>query len=358
MSKLLYFLGAGAARPCGYLTTPELYHSLIGERPDMALFREFGSALSDASEAEPIDIEVLYTLLTQDVSDITSSIYERFDRDSLAHRLLLGILRNHSAWGDTLATLAKAFEEARDAILDFIQEKFWLAEPDHSAYWKLQFQPAMWELGCQNVDVFTTNYDTSLEDFFDDIIPFNRGVVDDTYVTSTLSAADPERIRLVKLHGSIDFYELSNGDIVRVNSFQTPGHWKAGKHIAGPYLVPPQMGKIEYDERQQGLFKLFEWCVEKADSIAIIGSSFRDEQVNSVLAKAPLDSRIMVACGSQSERFAETLFSEHKNVTPVTAYFPSDEIEDWFVQQVRGLEIDESGNVKPRKPRRKQKTAK
>lgn len=43
-----------------------------------------------------------------------------------------------------------------------------------------------------NIDIFTTDYDTSLEDFLDDIVLHNRGLVGDSYQTAVLAAPDQD----------------------------------------------------------------------------------------------------------------------------------------------------------------------
>lgn len=355
MTKLVYFLGAGAAQPCGYPTTPELYQALYGERADLALFQKFGDALSDYSKAEPIDIEVLYDLVSQKVGGLTSSVYERFDANSIGDQLLLGMLRRHSGWGDTLMELQEAFKECLDAILDFIREKFWKVKPDLSPYEKLQLFPATSELGTPNVLIFTTNYDVSLEDYFGDVVPYNCGIAGGTLSHQELAFGDPERIKLVKLHGSIDLYRLASGRIVHISAYQGPGPWKGGEEIVGPYLVPPQIGKIDYDEAQLNLFDFFEMHVKDADAVTIIGTSFRDKQVTDVLKSAPKDSNILVACGSKSNMYSEKFFGEHEKVTPVKAHFPDHKIEEWLQMQIYRREIDQDGNLVPKKDRWKDK---
>lgn len=336
-AKLVYFLGAGAAKPCGYLTTPELYGSLVNEHGDLTIFKEFGDPLQEAVKGQPIDIEVLYRLVSQNVGDITNDMHDRLDPQSLGQQLIWEMLRRHPEWGDSLAALSNAFKECRDAIIDFIREKFWTVPPNCEPYESLRIVEAVRSLGHENVAIFTTNYDTSLEDFLQDRVLYTRGLVGGTYDPDVLVRESTEGVRLVQLHGSIDLYRLEDGRIVRINSFQRPGPWRGSK-IEGPYLVPPAMDEIAYDDNQAKLLRLLRSFVQEAGAIVIIGFSFRDLEIVKILREAPPECTIFIACGKQTDSYLEQHFPNKGRVAGTPEYFPAPFITNWLLKETMDLE--------------------
>lgn len=330
---VVYFLGAGAARPCGYHTTPELYRNLMGQRAGIRLFKEFGDALSETFRGEPIDIEVLYTLAMQPVKDMTSAAYARFDQSSDGQRLLHQMLLKQSEWGDRLKALQEAFVECREVIIEFIREMFWEVDPDLSCYDDLHLLETV-ARGATNVDIFTTNYDTSIEDYLADKVSIERFVTGNYLDVGRLQVMYRDRPRLIKLHGSIDFYRLNSGKIAHIHSFMRPGPWKAGEVIEGPYIVPPLMGDVKYDDAQVEFLQCFKRAVASAEVLIIIGSSFRDEVITRILSGAPKNASVLIACGSRSDEIADRWFPYHERVVPTELHFPNRVISDWIVSNV------------------------
>lgn len=338
--KLLYFLGAGAARPCGYLTTLELYHSFMGENANLALIQEFGESLNEVTKDGLMDIETLYTLVTSDLDDSVGELYAGLDPSTLPGRLLLNLLKRHEPWRAHIQSLQKAFDEARVTVLQFILDKFWDVQPDTTPHKELYIEWACRELGYENVSVFTTNYDISLERALTDFVPFTTGLIGDIFTPSELVPSRTDALRVIKLHGSLDLHRLRDGRIVRINYPVTPGPWVGEDEVIGPYLVPPQEGKVRYDEMQEGLLKVLEHEVADANAIAIIGSSLRDARLANTLSSASEECHILLACGSRSTKLKELRFPNHEEVTCVEEHFPSSKTRDWFTLQIglRGRE--------------------
>jgi hypothetical protein len=332
--RLLYFLGAGAAKPCGYLTTPELYMSLVGERPNLALLKEYGGSLSRISEDKPLDIETLYTMVSTKVSKSLADLYNSVQPATLPERLLFDLLRHHQSWKEQVQNLQQAFDEAKKEIFDFIVEKFWRTAPNTDPCGELSIQAACGDLGFQNVSVFTTNYDTSLERALTDFVPYTVGLIGDTFTPSELFPQYPDKLRIFKLHGSLDFYRLKDGRVVRINYQVNPGPWGGEDEVVGPYLVPPEEGKVDYDEKQESLLKVFGNEVAKANAIAIIGSSLRDNRLAEILSIASKNCQILLACGSKSNEIRDRWFEKHRKVMCETEHFPNGRIRDWFTVQI------------------------
>jgi hypothetical protein len=332
--RLIYFLGAGAAKACGYPTTPDLYREMRTERADMGFFKDFGNHLDAIVGGRQLDIETLYSLALSDVSAAVEELYGSASQDTLLDKLLLDLVRKHANLKDRFSALQETFNMAKEEILDFIIEKFWTVHPDLEPYGGLRIQSAFWELGALNVEVFTTNYDTCLEQSLDDYVPYTKGVVSDRFEIQELLPERPDKVRVIKLHGSLDLYELEDGRIMRIDSRMKPGKWKGDLRIVRPYLVPPEEGKVEYDDRQESLLKIFERDIKKANALAIVGSSMRDVRLSEILSTAPADCQVLVACGSKSTEIADRWFSKQSKVDPVEEHFPNPKIEDWLTVQI------------------------
>ena len=345
--KLVYFLGAGAAKPCGYLTTPELYNALIGERPELALFKQFGEVIDKMGKGKPWDIETLYTLVTSDLGPEFKHAYDSIDSKTFAGQLLLEHIHKHDLWSQRIHQAEAAFREAAEAIFQFIIEKFWKVEANLKQYEKLRIGSSCSKLGYENVTVFTTNYDMSLEKSLSGFVPYTTGIENDEFYPQVLLPEDPERLRIVKLHGSLDLFELDDGKIVRINYPAHPGAWIGGRTIRRPYLVPPSEGKTTYDSQQEGLIELFKQTISEADAMAIIGSSLRDTRLAEALSNARKDCHILVACGSQSESIAVKWFLTQSDVTPVHEGFPNSMVENWLVihSHLKGEYPDSKENI-------------
>ncbi|MFQ5910052.1 MAG: SIR2 family protein [Thermoplasmata archaeon] len=334
--RLLYFLGAGAARPCGFQTTAELYHSLVGEEAGLALFQKFGGSLKAVTEGLPVDIETLYTMASSNVDETVHEMYSAFDSPNLTGALILDVLRRQDTWHGKLEELKAAFAEAGEAILRFIARKFWEVEPTTDPYKELYLELACRTLGFENVAVFTTNYDTSLERMLSEEFPypFTTGLAGDRFLPLILHQLRGESLRIVKLHGSLDLYQLSDGRIVRINYRASPGRWSGDAEILGPYLVPPEEGKVSYDETQEQLLRMFEEAVKEADAMAIVGSSLRDSRLATILAEASEECHILLACGSKSSDLQAKWFAEQEYVQTVAEHFPNESVKEWLIVQI------------------------
>ena len=75
--------------------------------------------------------------------------------------------------------------------------------------------------GVNNVSIFTTNYDISIEEYFGDRIQFHKGVLQNNmYSPELLRNKKRGDIVYGKLHGSIDLYKLNTQEIVWINTYQ------------------------------------------------------------------------------------------------------------------------------------------
>ena len=311
---------------------PNSIRSLVGERPNLSLLSRFGALLNQVSEKTPWDLETLYTMTGSNAERALNGIFDRLKPDAPEDRLVTLLMMEEKQLRENARTLQKAFEEARPAILDFLIEKFWRVEPDLKPYRELRLGDSCQRLGFENVCVFTTNYDTSLEDSLKGIVPFTTGVEDDEFKPSILMDRRTENLRIVKLHGSLDLQVTRDNRVVRIPYRAPPGPWKGGQQIERTFLVPPDFGKVHYEPAQEPLIRLLEDEVHRASALAIIGSSLRDSRLSEALASAPVDCDILLACSSKSAGLARSRFAKHKRTTIVDTHFPCQSIGDWLMR--------------------------
>jgi hypothetical protein len=137
------------------------------------------------------------------------------------------------------------------------------------------------------VEIFTTNYDLLLEQafesrrspFFDGFVGVREPFFDNASISASNDKPLPARFtRLWKLHGSINWYLTTDGDVIRT-----------GRGAGGRRLIHPS--HLKYDESRQMpylalLDRLRSFLAQRGALLVACGYSFRDRHINSVIAEA------------------------------------------------------------------------
>ncbi len=145
------------------------------------------------------------------------------------------------------------------------------------------------------VDIITTNYDLCIELYCNKkMIPMTNGFDADPTKTKMIfniknlhqheGFAGDERIRLHKLHGSIDQWITDKGEIILLPARQEKTLY--GDNIRGELLIYPIQTKYIYQDPFFELFHLFQEKLKRTPVCIVIGYSFRDEAVNNVFYNA------------------------------------------------------------------------
>jgi len=144
------------------------------------------------------------------------------------------------------------------------------------------------------VDIITTNYDLCVEQYCNRRkIPMTNGFDADPTKTkmifniNNLSYREyptDDRIRLHKLHGSIDQWITDKGDIILLQAKQDTTLY--GDRIRAELLIYPIQTKYIYQDPFFELFHLFQEKLKRTPVCIVIGYSFRDEAVNNVFHNA------------------------------------------------------------------------
>jgi len=138
------------------------------------------------------------------------------------------------------------------------------------------------------VDIITTNYDLCIEQYSNSKgIPMTNGFDADPTKTKLIFninnlniQREDNRIRLHKLHGSIDQWITDKEEIILMPTKQETTIY--GDKIRGELLIYPVQEKYIYQDPYFEIFHLFQEKLKRTPLCIIIGYSFRDNAVNNI----------------------------------------------------------------------------
>lgn len=139
------------------------------------------------------------------------------------------------------------------------------------------------------LDIFTTNYDSVIEDFWvknDHLFYYNEGVENDGRINPDaiprkISPGNNPLLNLFKLHGSLDWFYPDLSDqpkkIRQKSEFDSVNNKKRT-------LILPILGKKTKDHPfLREIFRHYEELIMKYEIFVIIGFSFRDEDISELI---------------------------------------------------------------------------
>lgn len=131
----------------------------------------------------------------------------------------------------------------------------------------------------KNLPVFTTNYDAVLDHVARDLgIPivdnFVAGQHGRQFWDETLSSFHGDGLKLVKIHGSIEWHATENGVIEKLHE-PAPRN-REGKELTQLLIFPTRFKDI-YEQNYFPLYTAFTRTLGNASTLIIVGHSLRDE---------------------------------------------------------------------------------
>ncbi|WP_284357140.1 SIR2 family protein [Pseudomonas putida] len=248
----------------------ELLDALFNEIPEGAHIEHILSHLGDYSA-----LASRSRLKTVSINSTDFTL----DQMSLAHKAILGWIAETIRWGYVPAR-ADANEQVGNATAPLVEIR------DHKDFVDALFKTSQAGLHDrrQAVRLFTTNYDTLIEDalalanvtYWDG---FSGGAI--AFRTHRFGDDEPKnavRACVVKLHGSIDWHLGDDGKVWRVRDFDT----YPNRH--GLILIHPQATKYAATQRDPfaAQFDLFRKSLSSREDnvLAICGYSFGDDHIN------------------------------------------------------------------------------
>jgi hypothetical protein len=197
-------------------------------------------------------------------------------------RALAFIVGNGSVRGLSKAQLETLETAIADGIVTLVDKDL----PDEPSPF---VQLAVWARALERqypVELFTTNYDLLLEQafervraaYFDGFVGAREPFFDNASISAATTPLPPRFTRLWKLHGSINWYETSSGQVIRS---QAAGNRRR--------LIHPS--HLKYDEsRQMPYLALFDrlraFLAQRSARLITCGYSFGDLHINAVLGDA------------------------------------------------------------------------
>lgn len=239
---MLLFLGAGASSPFGVPTMSGFLKLFDEEFGDFELYKETKMVFGN-----DCDLEVLMTVF-EDLSKPTQEFFralspqtaffllhkERKEADRYASEeankrdakeLLTktkNIIRRECM---EAASKDSRITEVYDDFFDFLRLEE--GKTGHALWGSTQLGPSERMTFPSDLRLFTTNYDTCLEVYFNRReIDYSRGIVsksgEDVLDVDSYESSRTENVRIYKLHGSIDLFQKRG----KIRQFKAPGTGK------------------------------------------------------------------------------------------------------------------------------------
>ena len=285
-ASLSWLLGAGiscgANIPLMYPLTTRVM-SLVSATPHAGLLDDVGKELPDGWHIEHLlshlgDYAAIAERSKAKAVTVGDRVVNHADIES-AHEMVVGYISNTVRWGYTPAKGSKPEKIG-------IYGASMVAVDGHRTFVEALFKTA--QAGLQErrraVRLFTTNYDTLLEDalalacvpYWDG---FSGGAV--AFRTHRFGQDEPDvgyRAHLVKLHGSIDWHLCADGKVWRIRDGD---NYPVSR---GRVLIHPQSTKYIATQRDPfaSQFDLFRRAlsVPSDNVLAVCGYSFGDDHIN------------------------------------------------------------------------------
>lgn len=282
---LCLFLGAGASRAFGYPTTVEFLKNL--KVPHYEFFEQVVDFIKNDIKEQP-DIEKVIWQLENMKEYIESGNEEKWFKNKYLlrsgnfKRLEKSQVRN--SLDQEFTTLSKNIDAINDKIKEQVYRTYW-EEPEGQEDYKIVYRELFRRFNNTTFNIFTTNYDTSLDNLFlekkDELHLYSDGFVGDLHsVRFENNFSNNTKYKVYKLHGSVNWRRNPN-DSKKISRLDHPAFTKLSDH---PMLFPGSKYSDEYPFNV-----LYDHLKEKLHNgvyFIFIGISFRDEELNNIFKEA------------------------------------------------------------------------
>ncbi len=199
------------------------------------------------------------------------------------------------------------FERLSEHMILSLRDLVWLREGHDVSYLK-----PLLDLGPEQLNVYSLNYDNAVERLCQqNDIPYSVGITESGAVAFDSEA----KLRLVKLHGSIDWVEIEASGPLPRKGFRLASAEEMDdrNQMLRPAIIFGQGNKLTAEGPYLELLRLFGAGLEDHDTLLVVGYSFRDAHVNQYIAQwfnNNSNRRLVVLCGPSFPQEAEdTLFA-------------------------------------------------
>lgn len=299
------FLGAGASKPLGIPTTDEMAKGLL----------------------ETIDSKYLRSLPNCNDLDIESLISNIKLCKELKDNPSLGFI--HPTDRDLINEVSNEFEKDLETTFIYIRNR--CSKPNVEKAKEL-YGPIFELSEVASIKIFTTNYDTSIEDAAKNLkIKGNDGFVltpfEDFPTFDHTSFDKDSKYELFKLHGSINWWS-DDSKTFRLSLDL------AGTEKIRNLMIYPSQDKDTSTYPYYILQSIFDYTLNSIDELIAIGHRFNDHKITSSI-KATLDRNekfVLTIVNPDATALKNQLFEGYNNVVPLDCTF-----EDWIVKNVGSI---------------------
>ncbi|HEX78095.1 MAG TPA: hypothetical protein G4O03_06775 [Dehalococcoidia bacterium] len=259
---LVLFLGAGASSPLGKKTTVQFYEWLLWSRPEI----DFNLLMSIANSVQPSE-EVGKKPDVEAILDHLEKVIEGAEiLTKLGHHIKFSLYKQED------------YTKLRDQIKDLVVEHY--SEIDVPSAFGL-YSPLLDLARERPLPIFTTNYDLAIEKASIElqlIDGFSKPLVGPIPQWSPLAYNNykPAQAGVIffKLHGSVDWLRTPTGAIQRVE-----GQRRDPGGMPTIIAYPSRFKREIHEEPFRTNYDYLIACLLHARVCAVIGSSFRDQEV-------------------------------------------------------------------------------
>jgi hypothetical protein len=324
---LLLFLGAGASRPFNIPTMSEMvlkFSEQISKRPD-DINQNLYETMRDTYETIRnqqlkfygySDLESVFSVVmtiaenksykdlghsqayffSKHMADITTSLVNQQDQQAAAG--LVGLLQKYVR---DVCKLTPSMEDEVDRVYGNMFEQFAGLLSEHT----LDKGGKRYPYG--DYRMYTTNYDLSMETYWKGVLDLN-----DTFSPSAgIQVMNTERatennMKLIKLHGSIDWYRLADKTIVKSETLRS----RIGKsNVDAELMLYPTEQKDLYLDPWIQLFSAFKRDLAQSNLWIVIGYRFNDRFVRNMFVEAfEKRPRLLILIDPNAEQILQAAF--------------------------------------------------
>ena len=348
----LLFLGAGTSQPFGIPTMKEMvtkFEKYLDDNNyrEQVLYSEIKSKLSEGFK-DSVDIEAVFSVINGIASKTTSK-----DMGPFAYYYL----NKYSSDPELIESDIEDANKLKKLLESFIKNEceFNANDEDKIKKYRDSYDPlfrllhGLREVGSKNGKknhkinwkAYTTNYDTIFERYWKRLAKINdffKAEESDLKYFNSHETITFQYETLAKLHGSLDWMKLANGDVIKT----TPDDY-IPEEKKGTVMLFPIQQKDLYKNPWIHLFREFKIGLQELNLWYIIGYAFNDEFIVQTIKEEFTKNKQMVIINPHASDFKENIFDNHENITALpikfgNKYFPYDFAD--FSDDTRTLEIE------------------
>jgi len=278
-SPVVFLLGAGASVDAGCPTVVNLVEGFqrFVEKDDP----KCAAALSAIVELMRESPAVRDHRLLVDVELLLATIRALSDREN---NLLSPFVRH---WRQAVSECAPSLSQLDKLLQRFIRQQCTVNPKRVKYLWPIVDFVGLY----QKLDIFTLNYDASIEIVCQQKeIPYTDGF--DLYWNPAQFDSPRNKLRLFKLHGSLLWYATSGAprQLVKIPIRATGAHeikFFTDEEVSD-ILIYPALSKEQHVEPYATLMAEFREALSKASVVVAIGCSFRDQYIKQIILERML----------------------------------------------------------------------